>query len=313
LYFSQAEEIAPILGIKLATKQTRNGPISMAGFPFFQLDRYLKILVEENQRYVALCEEYRKPIDNTSSKVEFERRVVRIITPGTLIDERFMDPYENNFLLAVYTPDAASIRQGLEAEDVGLAWLDLSTGDFYTQNTDISSLPGDVARIAPREILLNEDLRSDRSHRLFTTIEEEKHFITYEPFSDLSLTSVPASWDTILESPIPSRVAKAFTLPEIRAAEVLLRSVKSKLLGTNMKIQPPIRKSKQDIMVIDANTLRALEIKRNMREGNVRGSLLSAIRRTVTKSGARLFADIICISLCYHHNCRFSHYIYPRD
>ena len=271
----------------------------MAGFPFFQLDRYLKVLVEEHQKYVALCEEYRRPVDDLSSKLEFERRVVRIITPGTLIDERFMDPYENNFMLAVYTPDAASIalEEGLEAEDVGLAWLDLSTGDFYTQKTDISSLPGDVARIAPREILLNEDLRSDRSHALFTSIEEENHFISYEPFSDLSsLTSIPSSWGTLLESPIPPRVAKAFTVPEIRAAEVLLRSVKNKLLGTNMRIQPPIRKSKQDIMMIDANTLRALEIKRTMREGNIRGSLLSAIRRTVTKSGARLFADMICMS-----------------
>ena len=142
----------------------------MAGFPFFQLDRYLKILVEEHQKYVALCEEYRRPVEDLSSKLEFERHVVRIITPGTLIDERFMDPYENNFLLAVYTPDTQSIGEDLEADDVGLAWLDLSTGDFYTQKTDISSLPGDIARVAPREILLNEDLRSDRSHALFTTI-----------------------------------------------------------------------------------------------------------------------------------------------
>jgi DNA mismatch repair ATPase MutS len=182
----------------------------------------------------------------------------------------------------------------LEAEDVGLAWLDLSTGDFYTQRTDISSLPGDIARISPREILLNQDLRSDRSHALFTSIEEEKHFISYEPFNDLSLITIPSSWAILLESPIPTRVARAFTIPEIRAAEVLLRSVKGKLMGTNMRIQPPIRKSKQDIMMIDANTLRALEIKRSMREGNIKGSLLSAIRRTVTKSGARLFADMIC-------------------
>jgi DNA mismatch repair ATPase MutS len=297
LYFQQAEEIAPLLNIKLAAKQTRLGPISMAGFPFFQLDRYLKVLVEDHQKYVALCEEYRKHVDDTSSKLEFERRVVRIITPGTLIDERFMDPYENNFLLAVYTPDATAIREGLEPEDVGLAWLDLSTGDFYTQSTETSSLPGDVARIAPREILLNEDLRSDRSHALFSTIEEEKHFISYEPFTDLGLTSIPASWETLLESPIPARVAKEFSLLEIRAAEVLLRSVKGKLLGTNMRIQPPIRKSKQDIMLIDANTSRALEIKRSMREGNIKGSLLSSIRRTVTKSGARLFADMICMHL----------------
>jgi DNA mismatch repair ATPase MutS len=144
---------------------------------------------------------------------------------------------------------------------------------------------------------LNEDLRSDRSHTLFSTIEEEKHFITYEPFTDLGLTSIPASWENLLESPIPARVAKEFSLLEIRAAEVLLRSVKGKLLGTNMRIQPPIRKSKQDIVLIDANTSRALEIKRSMREGNIKGSLLSSIRRTVTKSGARLFADTICTHL----------------
>ena len=257
--------------------------------------------MEEHQKYVALCEEYRKPIDDASSKLEFERRVVRIITPGTLIDERFMDPYENNFLLSIYTPHQNDGDESFNAQ-VGLAWLDLSTGDFFTQNTEISNLPGDIARIAPREILLNEDLRSDRSHGVFTSIEEEKHFITYEPFTDLSLTSIPTSWNTILESPIKPRDVKEFTVHEIRAAEVLLRSVKGKLLGTNMRIQPPIRRSKQDIMVIDANTLRALEIKRSMRDGNIRGSLLSAIRRTVTKSGARLFTDMICTSFIYVAN-----------
>jgi DNA mismatch repair ATPase MutS len=296
LYFEQAEEIAPLLNIKLTSKQTKLGPIPFAGFPYTVLDRYLKTLVEEHQKYVALCEEYRKPIDDTSTKLEFERRVVRIITPGTLIDERFMDPYENNFLLAIYAPDKPSVENE-EGESVGLAWLDLSTGDFYTQQTDISSLPGDIARISPREILLNEDLRSDRSHALFKMIEEEKHFITYEPFDDLSLDVVPDTWNSFLESPIPPRLAKEFTIPEIRAGEVLLRSVRTKLMGTNMRIQPPVRKSKQDIMVIDANTLRALEIKRSMRDGTIRGSLLSAIRRTVTKSGARLFSDMICMIL----------------
>ncbi|MCJ1306072.1 hypothetical protein MMC08_008890, partial [Hypocenomyce scalaris] len=179
LYFEHAEECAPLLNLKIAQKKTTAGPVSMAGFPFFQLDRFLKILVQDLNRYVAISEEY---ANNTSDKIKsggllFDRKVARIISPGTLIDEKFMDPYENNFLLAIHSMnqdtevDASldevpttlikdALLPRIASMLVGLAWLDLSTGDFYTQSTTMGALSSVVARIGAKEIVLDEALSS---------------------------------------------------------------------------------------------------------------------------------------------------------
>ena len=119
LYFEQAEEFAPLLGMKLATKKTSAGPVPMAGFPFFQLDRYLKMLVQDLNKYVAISEEFAPPAEDkakSSNGLMFDRRVARIITPGTLIDEKFIDPSENNFLLAIYI-DGSSVKEQVEQDD----------------------------------------------------------------------------------------------------------------------------------------------------------------------------------------------------
>src|SRR5579859_6481391 len=75
----------------------------MAGFPFWQLDRFLKILVQDLNKYVAISEEFPTSISGKvkSGGLLHDRRVARVVTPGTLIDEKFIIPYENNFVLAL--------------------------------------------------------------------------------------------------------------------------------------------------------------------------------------------------------------------
>ena len=123
LYFEQAEEFGPLLNLKVAQKRTNAGfridgtsrkmfkilsvqvlIYKQAGFPFFQLDRYLKTLVQDFNRYVAIAEEF--PND-PSAKVKsgglmHNRKVSRVITPGTLIDENFMNPFTNNYVLTIH-------------------------------------------------------------------------------------------------------------------------------------------------------------------------------------------------------------------
>ncbi|KAM5362578.1 hypothetical protein ACJZ2D_012490 [Fusarium nematophilum] len=327
LYFEHAEEYGPLLNLKVASKKTNAGPVPMAGFPFFQLDRFLKILVQDLNRHVAIAEEFpNSPADKVKSGgLMHDRRVSRIITPGTLIDENFMDPYANNYVMSIHidrshqidnigrvpsqvgglpgheSASAHSLPSGVgrdvadaepcdDAMPLGLAWLDLSTGHFCTQQTNLVSLSAILSRLCPRELLLDQDLEAYPGHGIFAVLAEDRHIITYAAGPRDSLLR-PSDWTPMLESALSEREAAAFSSPEVLAAGLLLSYVEDRLRGMSMKLQPPLRHENMQIMAIDKNSLRALEIKQTIRDGAFRGSLLHAIRRTVTKSGARLLNE----------------------
>lgn len=287
---------------------------SQAGFPFFQLDRFLKILVQDLSRYVAIAEEFPNaaPDRVKSGGLMHDRRVARIITPGTLIDENFMDPYANNYVMAIHVDDSRQQRESGELLDqgqprdptlpghdasvapsnvpsLGLAWLDLSTGHFFTQLTDLPSLPSILSRVSPREVILDEKLQSQQDRRILATLAEDRYLVSYASQGARSLEL--EDWTPMLESEIPPDAKQAFTWDEVAAGGLLLSYVKDRLQGENMKLQPPLRYENMHIMSMDKNTLRALEIKQTIRDGHFKGSLLHAIRRTVTKSGARLLNE----------------------
>ncbi|KAL4802936.1 muts domain V-domain-containing protein [Aspergillus unguis] len=302
LYFEQAEELAPLLNIKLASKKTSAGPVPMAGFPFFQLDRFLKTLVQDLNKYVAISEEFAFSAEERarSGSLLFDRKVARVITPGTLIDEKFMDPSENNFLMAIYL-DSSQLGKSVDEEsshqhvltsasqNVGLAWLDLSTGDFYTQSTTAQMLPSAIARIGAREILVDQRLQDMVGQELQLLIGHEHRLMTFFPFpEDISPVS---EWTPMLEAPVPSQQLDSFTREEVAAAYSLLEYIRVQLQGLNLKLQPPRRRHLDESMYIDRNSLRGLEILETARDGFGKGSLLHAVRRTSTKSGARLLRD----------------------
>ncbi|KAI1006193.1 MutS 1 [Podosphaera aphanis] len=310
LYFEHAAKYGPLLGLKVAQKKTNAGPVFMAGFPFFQLDRYLKILVHEHSSYVAIAEEYPNDLSKQvkAGGLMHDRRVARVITPGTLIDENFLDPCSNSYILAIHidelssaddaTKDAASTPQ--DAIRVGLAWLDLSTGHFFTQLTNMAVLPSVLARIGPRETVLDQKFKTFKDHPLFPLLAEGHHFITYSTAAELKQVS---DWTPMLESSVPSRSIKSFSPEEVTAGSSLLQYVETRLQGSNMKLQPPIRQL--DLMSIDRNTMRALEIKTTTMGDSIVGSLLHTVRRTVTKGGARLLENWLSspsTSLCVINN-----------
>ena len=231
-----------------------------------------------------------------------DRRVARIITPGTLIDENFIDPYANNYVMAIHIspaplhteqihPVAADQAPQAPASDsipLGLAWLDLSTGHFFTQAASLGSLPAILSRICPREVVLDEDFEAQKDHDIFSILAEDRHLITYAPPGEMANM---ADWTPMLEDEVPASTRESFTNEEILAGGLVLNYVKDRLQGLSMKLQPPLRHENMEIMTIDKNSLRALEIKETIRDGFFRGSLLHAIRRTVTKSGARLLNE----------------------
>lgn len=299
LYFEQAEELGPLLGLKVGAKPTVMGPVPIAGFPVYQLDRYLKFLVQDHGRYVALSQETANdPAQRVKSGgLLFDRQVTRVITPGTLIDEQFLNPFEHNYILAVKVSEEAlaTARENmlelasLSEMPVGLAWLDLSSGDFFTQSTTAGNLASAITRVGPREIVLQveSDKRNDSIYK--TMIQAEDHVITHHKQSE------DFDWTTELSSLLDSGTTRpqdeAFSPEEELSAKLLVDYVKTQLPGSKLRLQAPIRRNAVEFMNIDRNSLRGLEITRTMRDGATKGSLLHAVNRAVTQSGARLLAQ----------------------
>lgn len=265
-------------------------------------------MVQDLNRYVAIAEEFPNsaPDKAKSGGLLHDRRVARIITPGTLIDEHFMDPYANNYVMAVHVPaeeqpkvdSAGSLGLVVDAispdaaataaTPIGLAWLDLSTGHFFTHATTLAQLGSMLSRVCPREVVLDENFQSHTGHEIFDIMADERHLVTYAPQGELTAIS---DWTPMLESEIPPQNVEAFADDEVRAGSLLLHYVKDRLQGISMKLQPPLRHETMQVMNIDKNGMRSLEIKQTIRDAAFRGSLLHAIRRTVTKSGARLLNE----------------------
>ncbi|KAF1989598.1 putative DNA mismatch repair protein Msh1 [Aulographum hederae CBS 113979] len=300
MYFNQAEEFAPLLNLKLGRKNTNAGPVPMAGFPFFQIDKFLKVLVQDLHRYVALSDEFAvNPEDRAKSGGNlFDRKITRIITPGTLIDEKFMDPLSNNFLLSIttdLTPLQGRGEQGQSgtgdsiAESLGLAWVDLSSGDFFTQQADTAALSSTVARIGPREIVVDSRMQDLKVSPLAPLLKEEYHVITYHRAPAGAADA--ADWAPMLEEKAGAVDSKKFSQLELDAGNLLMHYVKTQLQGTKPMLEAPIHRETDEFMAIDRNTLKVLEIRTTLRDGSFEGSLLHAVARTVTKSGSRLLRE----------------------
>lgn len=261
---------------------------------------------------MAISEEF---ANNPSGKIKsggllFDRKVTRVITPGTLIDEKFMDPFDNNFLLAIHPgqvvqapdkllekvpiePKLSNVPTSSLSKSVGLAWLDLSTGDFFTQVVDVGTLGSALARIGARETVMMEDRKIPIQQDILHILEQDRHLISY--YRSILEVLPLQTWSPMLETPVSSADEALFTHEEVAAGGLLLAYVRENLQGLGLKLQPPVRRQENETMAIDRNSLKGLEVLQTARDGlgGGKGSLLHSVRRTTTKSGARLLKDWI--------------------
>ena len=283
----------------------------MCGFPLIHLDRHLKTLVQHEKRFVAMCEEF--PRYTNSGAKEFDRRVSRVITPGTLIDESFLNPLENNYLVAI-----SLSRENDVKNLVGLAWIDVSTGEFFSETCTLESLQDELARLAPREIVLDSVFKTLKNHPIFTSLSEDSSCLiaytssTRIPNSDegenattapLSIKSLNEDGPTDLDSNVKQYIANLVNhvdyaeslAPEETSAINLLTVYLTETMLEHMPLlTSPSREGVQDRMHIDAHTIKGLEIRENVYDGGTKGSLLSVLKRTVTNGGTRLLARWLC-------------------
>ena len=145
LFYDDAKKAAALLDISLTTRgQSAGQPIPMAGVPYHAVEGYLAKLVELGES-VAICEQVGDP---ATAKGPVERRIVRIVTPGTVSDEALLPERQDNLIAAVYQ----------EKERFGLATLDMASGRFQlSEPATKESLQAELQRIAPVELLYCED------------------------------------------------------------------------------------------------------------------------------------------------------------
>jgi len=280
LFFGDAEIASRALGITLTKRGKHQGEdIKMCGVPVHAADDYLQKLIGLGHR-VAVCEQIEDPAEarKRGSKSLVRRDVVRLVTPGTVTEDRLLEPYEPNFLMALGT-----LRSGKMA----LAWVDISTGAFRVAETDAERLGADIARVGPRELLLADTLLQDAELR---------------PVLDLAGRAVTPLPSSLFDSAsAESRLARfydvatldgfgSFSRAELSAIAALVAYIERTQKSERPALGRPERLDGNAGMFIDPATRASLELVRSA-SGGREGSLLAAIDRTVSGAGARLLAE----------------------
>lgn len=263
-----ARLLARELDIVLTSKPMgKNMRVPLAGIPHQSLERHLATLISRGHR-IAICEQTSSsPVKNQQGKKLIERNVVRIVTAGTIIEPSILDSKSNNYL-------AAFVSDGRRA---GIAYADITTGDFAATEIDNRDALAELSRLAPAEILIaetQEELTNRDLPNFVTRLSEEvfkletarktlrKHFstTTLKPFG-------------IEEMPMA-----------ISAAGAIIGYLKQTQFGTAENLTRLTSYDFSAFMMLDAQTLRSLEIF----ESASGASLLSLIDRTHTPMGGRL-------------------------
>ncbi|MGU3540254.1 DNA mismatch repair protein MutS [Methylobacterium sp. A54F] len=284
LFFADAEIASRALGIVL-TKRGKHGgaDIPMCGVPVERADDYLNRLIALGHR-VAVCEQTEDPAEakRRGPKSVVHRAVVRLVTPGTITEDRLLDPARANLLLAIG-------RRKVSDDTVayGLAVLDISTGRFALSEVTAGELAGAIARHDPREIVLSEAIHADPS--LARLWQDSRAAIV--PLAQAELE--PASAERRIREQFGVATLDGFgqfTRAEIAAAGAALLYVERTQIGARPPLSVPTREASGSTLSIDAATRANLELTRTL-SGERTGSLLDAIDRTVSANGARLLAE----------------------
>ncbi|MBF0248919.1 MAG: DNA mismatch repair protein MutS, partial [Alphaproteobacteria bacterium] len=279
LFFDDAVQAARALDITLTKRGKHLGDdIPMCGVPVHSHEQYLSRLIRKGFR-VAVCEQTEDPAEakKRGSKSVVRREVIRIITPGTITEDSLLDARANNYLAAV------AEAQG----ELGLAWVDVSTGQFFAQASGPDQLGAQLARLAPGELLHPDTLPARDAYRF--VLADWRQVLTPQPAARFDSTNARLR----LEGLFGVKTLDAFggfTRAEIAALGAVLDYVELTQKGKLPRIEPPRRIQSGGVMEIDGATRRNLELSETL-SGSRKGSLLSVIDRTVTGAGARLLAD----------------------
>ena len=285
MFFDDAETASRALGIVLTKRGKHQGrDIPMCGVPVVRADEYLHRLIALGHR-VAVCEQLEDPAEarKRGSKSVVRRDVVRLVTPGTLTEDTLLDAKRNNYLLAV-----ARARLSSADEDArfALAWIDISTGEFRIAECDRLSLPAEIARLEPSEIIVSDALFADADLVPYWRTLPAVTPLPRDVFDSASAERRLTAFFAVATS----EAFGALTRLELTAAAACVTYVERTQIGKRPPLSPPLRESAGASIAIDQATRGNLELMRTL-SGERRGSLLDSIDRTVTSAGSRLLAQ----------------------
>ncbi len=253
------------LGITLTKRGQHMGlDIPMCGVPIHAADDYLQKLISLGFR-VAVCEQVEDPAEakKRGSKSVVRRDVIRLVTPGTLTEEKLLSPSESNYLMAL-----ARIKGGSEPA-YAIAWIDISTGVFRLAETARERMLADILRIDPKELILADVLFHDPELRpvmdvLGRTLFRSRRFCLIAPRPKTVLPAISMSARSTVSEPSPA--PRLLPLPPPSPMSRRRRSTRVPPLGR------PERESSASTLFIDPATRANLELARTL-SGSRDGSL----------------------------------------
>ena len=267
LFYDDARRAAALLDITLTARgQSAGAPIPMAGVPVHAVDNYLARLVRKGES-VAVCEQLGDP---ANARGPIERRVVRVVTPGTVTDAALLEERADT-LIAALVPDETRF---------GLAWLDLAAGRFSVlQGEGANALAAELERLKPAELLLPEGSSGTELTRAGTALRQRPpwHFEL-------------ASASRLLTDQLGTLDLRGFGADELPLALCAAGALLQYVRDTQKSALPHIRalhvEDRSDALALDAASRRNLEIDTSL-SGNPGATLLAVIDHCTTSMGSR--------------------------
>ena len=265
MFYGDAEKAARLLDITLTSRGASAGePIKMAGVPYHSVEQYLAKLVKLGES-VAICEQIGDP---NASRGPVDRQVTRVVTPGTLTDAALLDDKRDNVLLALWQ----------QKNQIGIAWLALAAGRFRATQIDAASLPGELERLRPAEVLVSESAKIELPDGCALKRLPEWHFEF-----DAASRALTRQFGT--------RDLTAFgvdSLPAaVCAAGALIEYARATQGGALAHVTALAVERSSDYLALDPATRRNLEISETIR-GEPAPTLTSLLDTCSTGMGSRL-------------------------
>jgi len=275
MFDEDAKIASRLLEITLTTRDAKKeNPMPMCGIPYHAVNSYLGKLLSKGYK-VAICEQVEDPVQ---TKGIVKREVVRVITPGTVIDRELLSEKNNNYLAALHCID----------NSWGLALVDVSTGEFIVTELPTDSdhkIVDEINRFEVKECLLsNNNLKS---------LLEGDCILTEYPSTPISTAKANTTLERVFGKPNLDTFGIAGCNAAVGASAILIRYLEETQKQSLAHINNIRSYSSTDYMLLDGATRRNLELLETMRSKERRGSLLWVMDRTVTAMGGRLLKKII--------------------
>ncbi len=285
LFFDDAIKAAKLLNIVLTKRGNSCGQeIPMCGVPAHSSESYLHKLIDLGFK-VAICDQLETADEakKRGYKSIVKRDVVRVVTPGTIIEDSLLEDKSNNYLASI-------VEQN---DEYAISWLELSTGKFFHTLTSLKALDSDLLRISPRELLISEKFTEDEKIR--SILKNYKISITQHAQSFFEYSKSHRKLCEFYKIRELGSIGN-FSKVEIMACGALLEYVRVTQRGSIPRLEFPKTYKQQNFMLIDASARRNLELF-STQFGEKKGSLISVIDHTVTASGGRLLKQMLASPL----------------